>query len=333
MNFIVRIVKIVFDTCITIINSIRNIKFTDYEECALFDAIKNNNIGLVIELLESENYEHQYSTALTRVAEDNKLEIVLKLLEHGVDVNNNEALKCAASNGHEEIIVALLEYGTKRRYVDKSALKWCEKMNAALLSGAKKGNFEIVTKLLEYNANIHTNEDAALRLGAEYLHYEVVSVLLERGADVQASDNDALKSSVRKGSLEIVTKLLEYGAKVPDDDLLISCIKATPWKTNIAIKLIEHGANVCYNNNYALRYAVNSQKFCFSLEIITKLLEYGADIHCCDDTILKNMSNHFNKRKAVIILPYCSPDGYHYFPDWFIKEMYPSIKSANKCDH
>lgn len=280
---------------------------------------------------------HLRDCDLEQQARGGDLERVKKLLAGGACLNNTCALDFGVKSGNTKIVIALLEHSANAHYHGDAALKWQTQINAALQLSAKNGRLGMVTELLEHGADVHACEDAALRFGVENGHSEIVIALLEhganaRGADAQAMNNHVLESGVNLGNLEIVTKLLECGAKVTDD-LLIYLVREAPRKKQIITKLIDPDANACEccNNNRTLPYHTRIQKFCSDLEIIDKLLEYGGNIHCRDDTILKNVSNKFNKRKAAVILPYCNSDDYHYFPDWFIKEMCPSIKSANKC--
>lgn len=87
---------------------------------------------------------------------------------------------------------------------------------------------------------------------------------------------------------------------------------------------LAHGANMHIRDDTALRFSIANYHF----EITEALLECGANIHCCDNIILKEIQKHFYKRLAVVILPYCDEADYHYFSDAFIADNVRQTKSA-----
>lgn len=113
-----------------------------------------------------------------------------------------KVLRCAAENGHLEIVKLLLEAGADVHAEDNYALRWA----------ATNGHTEIVRLLLEAGADVHAQNKFALKWTAYKGHTEVVRLLLEAGADVHAGDNFALKWAARNGHTEVVELLLAAGA-------------------------------------------------------------------------------------------------------------------------
>lgn len=84
---------------------------------------------------------------------------------------------------------------------------------------------------------------------------------------------------------------------------------------DVVTALLENGADVHADDDYILRSSILNAH----LEITAKLLEYGANLHCNNNEILYNLHNSLDEQLADVILPYCNPDDYNYFWDDYIK--------------
>lgn len=148
--------------------------------------------------------------------------------------------------------------------------------------------------------------------------------MLEYGADVHIQHDYALRHSAIRGHSSVVTKLLECGADVHanDDEALRCCASNGNGNGN---GNLECGANMHARDDEALRHSASNNH----LLIVNKLLENGANLYSNDASILTKLRNNFNDKLANVILPYCTSDDYHFFPDYYIREKVIPTKSAN----
>lgn len=203
---------------------------------------------------------------------------------------NSEFVKCVEANDLDAV-TKLLESG-----VIKDIGADCDWV---LRFSIMNENWNMVLKLLEYGANVHANNDYALRFSAKNGRLDIMTALLKLGANVNVDEGarfySALESSSENGHLPVVTALLEADVDV-------------------------HGDDDC-----ALRLSVASQRF----EIMKVLLEYGANLHCCNKAILKGLQQNFSEQIADIVLPYCDANDYEYFPQDYIRARIIPTKGAN----
>jgi hypothetical protein len=125
----------------------------------------------------------------------------------------------AASNGHLEVVHALLEAKAKVDQADNDG--W-----TPLFMAAQKGHFEVVRALLEANAEVDKADNdgvTSLFMAAQNGHLEVVHALLEAKAEVDQASNSGwspLFVAAWAGHLATVAFLLERGA----DSLKVSTV-------------------------------------------------------------------------------------------------------------
>ncbi|KAJ9263074.1 hypothetical protein DTO195F2_3052 [Paecilomyces variotii] len=166
-------------------------------------------------------------TALMQEIAEGDEKSVLRLLQHGADVNaaspsNLTPLVFAAFAGHTQIVNMLLEYGAhiearehkanfaalnaatdnnnlavvkllveKGAYIDPASLDGM----TPLLLAVSKGNIEIAKFLIEHGANMNAQNDSGytpLMLAIEKHETSIASELLRRGCDVNAKDRSGL---------------------------------------------------------------------------------------------------------------------------------------------
>nr|CAD7439792.1 unnamed protein product [Timema bartmani] len=163
------------------------------------------------------------STALIVAAGKGKLLFVRELVNHGADVNaedadNWTALLCAAKEGFTDICVELLEHGADlehRDLVGGGVGGW-----TALMWATYKGRSETSALFLERGAeaNAHGNYHISSLLWAAGRGYAAIARdLVRHGAKVNVGDKygtTALVWASRKGNAEIVDCLLKAGANV-----------------------------------------------------------------------------------------------------------------------
>lgn len=186
--------------------------------------------------------------ALRFATGNGKIEMMQKLLDHGVPIDSNirpgvTALTVACINDHKNIVESLLKNGADIHVNNDYPMRMA----------CFHGRFEVVKLLLKNGAKINNNE--SLYWACFHGRENVVKLLLENGADVNTEPapltatlnpkivlillegekegekvnvnvkNKVLRSACIKGVLETVKILLKAGATVDDDDKIIESAK------------------------------------------------------------------------------------------------------------
>lgn len=141
---------------------------------------------------------------LSNIRELYTVETFKQLIAARADIHvwNDYALRCAAYNGHHEIVKCLVEAGADIHACEDEALRFA----------AENGHLEVVKHLITAGADIHVWNDEALRYAAESGHIEVVKCLIKARTDIHACDDYALRYAADNGHLEVVKCLIEAGA-------------------------------------------------------------------------------------------------------------------------
>ena len=172
----------------------------------------------------------------------------------------------------------------------------------SLVEAVEANDVAHVKRLLEAGADpnaVDSAGDPALKTAVGAVgtigNTEIIALLLESGADVNAQDsagNALLPQAARDGQLQVVQLLLDFGADV---DGLMSTTKgkgtnvtglalaANSNHNEIAELLIAHGANVNHAESSMGITVLIGAALTKNSEIITILLENGADpnLQCC----------------------------------------------------
>ncbi|KAJ4374896.1 hypothetical protein N0V83_001974 [Neocucurbitaria cava] len=138
---------------------------------------------------------------------------------HTTDSLGFQPLYYTCEGGQEEIVNALLGAGADINYVDN------DKKPAALHAAASNGHPDIVINLLDRGANVDaTSPDhgSALYAAAANADNDILKLLLDRGAKVNiigGTSRRALNIAAFKGDLDAVRTLIERGADIdPNED-------------------------------------------------------------------------------------------------------------------
>lgn len=131
--------------------------------------------------------------------------------------DQSTALHLAAENGHEAVVLLLLQYQAKLEARDDEG-------RTALHRALARWHYDVVYLLVRHGADVNSKTNkgqTALRFAAEDGHGAQVELLLEHGADTRVADEDGttpLHVATRNGHLDVVKILLEYQADVHAKD-------------------------------------------------------------------------------------------------------------------
>lgn len=258
---------------------------------------KGNKCKEIVSTLLRYGFEFDPETALNpdffhMAVEMGCVEVVEKLLNHGVDVNlrknNKTPLFYALENRNEALIELLLAKGAD--------LKDCPHL---LHFAVARNNKAIVERILRSDVDVNVKD----KFGRTALHYvkitkkipqhfgtrdnvhiiqrEIAELLLNRGADVNAktiNDETILYFATEENNEHLVDALLKHNADVNvctkqnKTPLLISVSNGNEVITRM---LLNNGANINFNHNNPLHIAAGK-----GYETIVKtLLDFNAD---CD---------------------------------------------------
>lgn len=245
---------------------------------ALFEAVLSKKENIVKLLLSPDfrvlgvdvnvtNEKLWSRTALMVAAHTCQQEIVEELLKHDeISVNvqdseGNTALSLASSEGHSEIVSALLtskniELNMKERGFGRTALSWAAEENhskvvalllsqgykidpevedmrggTAVLRAAEEGSLESLQKLLDFGVNVsHADEDGctALHWAARNGHTEILKILIDNFPDIDIKDKSGMTPfhrACQSGEFETGEFLLGRGA----DSTLEDDFRRTPY--------------------------------------------------------------------------------------------------------
>jgi ankyrin repeat protein len=222
---------------------------------------------------------------LIRAADNGQLEIVIFLVERGVDVDATTLdgitpLMYASQNGDTEIIEYLISKGA-----DVNATPYNEV--TPLIGAVRTGHYEAVKILLEAGAKVDAKDELALTSlmhASAYDYPDIADLLIEKGADVEAGDwfgTRPLMMAVYYDCNETTQVLIKRGADLNARDTFgftALMIAAQHRNYDMAWLLLDKGADPKLQNKgglHAIALAVQSS----DEDIIELLLESGASIN------------------------------------------------------
>ncbi|KAA8913677.1 ankyrin repeat-containing domain protein [Sphaerosporella brunnea] len=191
----------------------------EYDGCILQTAAHRADEA-VIDLLLSRGAEDINTgvdsvcgSAVTAAARGNRVEILKKLLDSGIDPKATRPgrlgppIIAAAEVGCASAVKVLLDYG-----VDPNEFSY-SMYATPLQAAAKYGSVDTVRVLLQAGAKVNTQggyHGDALQAAARYGFMQVVEMLLDAGADPTAQcgvDGSALKGAKQRGHVEVAKRL------------------------------------------------------------------------------------------------------------------------------
>ena len=256
---------------------------TPFSHPAFVQAVIDNDIDKVDLFLKGgmTDTNMQNSNPLRIAVTNNRMEVVSKLLEHGVEVDAvtfaGTPLCVAAAKNYTEIASILIKHGADVNY-QKGDI-------TPLIAASSLGNAEMVTMLLAAGADVNLQGDAEklspLMLAAANGHDNVVKLLLENpDIDPKLKDNGgniALSYAIVRKEKGTASLLIEDKSFDPKNDGPVALTFAISRnELEIAKMIIDHGCdiNAKYGELPILSWAIKNN-YTDGAEL---LIQSGADI-------------------------------------------------------
>ena len=224
-------------------------------ETLFFKAVIMDRIALLQVLIDMgadiDVRDRHCQTALTASCSMGRLGIVRILLSAGAS-DQQAALDAASKNGHEEIVLLLLEQGADLAFLDKNGRK------SALVAASKIGREDLVQSQLTLGTDINLQDSSqatALFAASERGHLEVVRTLVANGADINLHNDTSetpLYAASESGHVEIVRMLLAEGADLnshSDEKQTPLYIASDRGHTEIVRLLLAEGADIRFQSH------------------------------------------------------------------------------------
>ena len=177
-------------------------------------------------------------------------DVVARVLRHGARLEGDDArtqLVSASRDTRTDVVLLLLQAGVDVHVGHDEALR----------QAARNGNDQVVAILLAHGANVHVRNDEAVRYAASRQHTTVMELLFAHGANVHVDQDVMLRHAALNGHMSVVQVLLKHGADVHavDDAALRWTCDSPVERAHVVKLLLDHGANVHAGNGEALRHA------------------------------------------------------------------------------
>jgi len=242
------------------------------------------------------------TTALHWAVQSNSLELVDVVVTAGADVKAANRygvtpLVLACINGNAGIVDRLLKSGADPNTASREG-------ESVLMTAARSGALDVVKRLIAAGANVNATEtwrgQTALMWAIAEGHLDVARTLLETGANPSVKTAKGFTPflfAVRGGNLDIVKAVLDAGADVNEaagegTTALVIAIGNAHFE--LAALLLDYGADVTADmpGGTALHAVTRTRNYEYgaiyrpaavqtgsmdALELVTKLLDYGAD--------------------------------------------------------
>jgi len=169
---------------------------------------------LIAEGADVNKYDsHGRTTPLGVACEQQRMQIIQILLEHGADVNKGAPLYYAANQGHIDVVRLLLDQGA-----DPNRHR-IERIPSPVLAAVRRGDVDILKLLVARGAEVpDVPGDANLvREAAVRGRKDMVELLLSYGHDCDRRDSDGctpLWLAAREGFEKVIEVLAAKGADV-----------------------------------------------------------------------------------------------------------------------
>ncbi len=192
----------------------------------LYYSMDEQDIDMIKYLLNSGadiNWKDGNGKSLLSYAMSNyyDIEIIILLLENGIDINTDEKeklLQDALLMGYDDITILLIDY-------DNINLNMLDDYGRTLLEIAiKNKNMKLLKKLIKNNININIQNEfgnTALHIAIKKKNLIMVKELLSSGADI---DNSTMVSAFRTKDIMIIEELFKYQDKETNRGLIFDAI-------------------------------------------------------------------------------------------------------------
>jgi len=262
-------------------------------ESPLFIAVKKNRKEIVEHLLSKgakvNDINGDYgTTALYRSCFDGALDITKVLVDAGANINFKRMdgfspLYIAVVNNQKHIVEYLVSKGVN---IDE---KNGQQENTALVKACFDGSLDIAKVLVDAGANMNLktkDKISPLLYAVEYKHKHIVEYLISKGVNIDEKngqvENTALIKACENGSLDIAKVLVDAGANInlKSKAGFAPLYMAVDKKHKPIVEyLISKGVNVNEKNGLDNGSALYLASYNGSLEIVTMLVDAGADVH------------------------------------------------------
>ena len=264
------------------------------------DASKCKQIS---ELIETILTQFQSRSLLHLAATKGQSVHLRRLLDCGECVNSTSPdgecketpLMLAARFNEEDVLEFLVENGASLKIQDEDGF-------TPIHHAARGGKIRNVLRLIDFGADVIQGSYegiSAVHLAAENGHVDIIRLLLEQGANVNQVDREGVTPvmlAARGGHLEAIRFLFEnrgdLNAHSFFDDAMPIHYAASGEHTSVVKFLLEKGSSVfakAYEQESVLHLAS-------SLELVSLLVEQGADIHARD--IYEHTPLHYAAKKG-----------------------------------
>ena len=164
-------------------------------------------------ILDREKQNNVIYLKLFKCARYNDVQVMEKLIDHGVDINQfleggENALHIASRFGNLDIVNLLIKFGANLNILSLSG-------SYAMKIATINNHPDIVTSLIKAGANLAVEDGTLLMLAAARNCIEVAKVLIYFGIDINAKDSygeTALEKARKSRNVKMIEFLKEAGA-------------------------------------------------------------------------------------------------------------------------
>lgn len=257
-------------------------------------AVEQNNIEIVKLLLgfgaKVNAQNKDINTPLQISAVHNYKEIAKYLIENGANVNNQNIAKWsplhdAASRNYYELMKLLIENGADIESQSRSKL-------TPLHFAAFRAETKILNYLIQCRADVNTRDEhlySPLIHAAAFKRYDNAKLLIENGAELDLFTDygaSALHRASLVGASDIIELLIQSGmdVNIVNQENTSALMRGVMFKRLSSVDmLLKYHADTEIKENHYGRTALHKAAILGYGDIVTSLLEAGADIDALDN--------------------------------------------------